>query len=56
MLDDVTELAKTKVRMGDDSSIAHRSTFQRELSHHRRRLAGGQAARHHDLHRRRAGR
>lgn len=34
MLDDVTELAKTKVRMGDDSSIAHRSTFQREFSHH----------------------
>ncbi|MGB7050845.1 MAG: acyl-CoA dehydrogenase family protein [Acidimicrobiales bacterium] len=35
MLDDVTELAQTKVRMGDDSSIAHRSTFQRELAHHR---------------------
>ncbi len=35
MLDDVTELAKTKVRMGDDSSIANRSTFQKGLSHHR---------------------
>jgi alkylation response protein AidB-like acyl-CoA dehydrogenase len=35
MLDDVTELAKTKVRMGDEASIANRSTFQRELSHHR---------------------
>jgi indole-3-acetate monooxygenase len=42
MLDDVTELAKTKVRMGDDSSIANRSTFQRDLSHHR---AAWQAAR-----------
>ena len=35
MLDDVTELAMTKVRMGDEASIAHRSTFQRGLSHHR---------------------
>lgn len=35
LLDDVTELAATKVRMGDDSSIAHRSTFQKGLSHHR---------------------
>ena len=34
MLDDVTELAATKVRMGDDSSLAHRATFQRNLSHH----------------------
>jgi alkylation response protein AidB-like acyl-CoA dehydrogenase len=34
MLDDVTELAATKVRMGDDSSLAHRTTFQRNLSHH----------------------
>ncbi len=34
MLDDVTELAATKVRMGDDSSLAHRSSFQRNLSHH----------------------
>ena len=34
MLDDVAELAATKVRMGDDSSLAHRSTFQRNLSHH----------------------
>ena len=34
MLDDVTELAATKVRMGDDASIAHRASFQRNLSHH----------------------
>ncbi len=34
MLDDVTELAATKVRMGDDASLAHRATFQRDLSHH----------------------
>ena len=35
MLDDVTDLAATKVRMGDEATIAHRSTFQRGLSHHR---------------------
>lgn len=35
MLDDVTELARTKVRMGDDSSLANRTSFQRGLSHHR---------------------
>jgi alkylation response protein AidB-like acyl-CoA dehydrogenase len=34
MIDDVTELAQTKVRMGDDASIAHRTSFQRNLSHH----------------------
>jgi alkylation response protein AidB-like acyl-CoA dehydrogenase len=34
MLDDVTELAATKVRMGDEASLANRSTFQRNLSHH----------------------
>jgi indole-3-acetate monooxygenase len=34
MLDDVTELATTKVRMGDEAAIAHRATFQRGLSHH----------------------
>ena len=34
MLDDVTELAATKVRMGDEASIAHRASFQRNLSHH----------------------
>ena len=34
MIDDVTELALTKVRMGDDASIAHRTTFQRNMSHH----------------------
>jgi alkylation response protein AidB-like acyl-CoA dehydrogenase len=34
MIDDVTELALTKVRMGDEASIAHRTSFQRNLSHH----------------------
>ncbi len=34
MLDDVTELAATKVRMGDEASIAHRASFQRNLSHY----------------------
>ena len=34
MLDDVTEVAATKVRMGDEASIAHRGSFQRNLSHH----------------------
>jgi len=34
MLDDVMELATTKVRMGDESSLANKSTFQRGLSHH----------------------
>jgi alkylation response protein AidB-like acyl-CoA dehydrogenase len=34
MIDDVTELALTKVRMGDEASIAHRLSFQRNLSHH----------------------
>jgi indole-3-acetate monooxygenase len=34
MLDDVTELAATKVRMGDDASLANRDSFQRNLSHH----------------------
>lgn len=42
MLDDVTELAQTKVRMGDAASIAHKPTFQRGLSHH---LAMWKAAR-----------
>ncbi len=41
-LDDVTELAATKVRMGDESSIAHRASFQRNLAHH---LAAWKAAR-----------
>jgi indole-3-acetate monooxygenase len=35
MLDDVTELARTKVRMGEAESIAHKPSFQRNLSHHR---------------------
>ncbi len=34
MIDDVTELALTKVRMGEDASIAHKASFQRNLSHH----------------------
>ena len=34
MLDDVAELAMTKVRMGDDGALAKRATFQRGLAHH----------------------
>jgi len=34
MLDDVAELARTKVRMGDDGALANRATFQKGLSHH----------------------
>ncbi len=34
MLDDVTELAKEKVRMSDMETLARRQTFQRNLSHH----------------------
>ena len=34
MLDDVSELAVTKVRMGDDGALANRATFQKGLSHH----------------------
>lgn len=33
-IDDVVALAKEKVRMGDDSSIANKLTFQRDLAHH----------------------
>jgi alkylation response protein AidB-like acyl-CoA dehydrogenase len=33
-LDDVTELAQLKVRMGDATPLAHKMTFQRGLSHH----------------------
>lgn len=33
-IDDVVAVAKDKVRMGDDSSIAHKQTFQRNLAHH----------------------
>ncbi|TFH30300.1 MAG: acyl-CoA dehydrogenase [Myxococcales bacterium] len=32
-LDDVTEIARSKIRMGDESTLAHRATFQRDLSH-----------------------
>ena len=35
MLDDVSELARTKVRMGDDGALANRATFQKGLSHHK---------------------
>lgn len=34
MLEDVTELAKEKVRMSDMETLARRQTFQRNLSHH----------------------
>lgn len=34
MLDDVTELAASKTRMGDESSLANKMTFQRNYSHH----------------------
>jgi len=33
-LDDVADLARSKVRMGDEASIAHRASFQRGYSHH----------------------
>ncbi len=33
-IDDVRELAINKVRMGDDGSVAHKLTFQRDLAHH----------------------
>jgi alkylation response protein AidB-like acyl-CoA dehydrogenase len=33
-LDDVLELAQTKVRMGDATTLAHKPTFQRGLAHH----------------------
>ena len=42
MLDDVAELAQSRVRMGDAASLAHRDSFQRNLSHH---LAMWKAAR-----------
>lgn len=34
MLDDVGDLAVTKVRMGDDGALANRASFQRGLAHH----------------------
>jgi indole-3-acetate monooxygenase len=34
MLDDVTELALTKVRMGDPSALAHKASFQSGLARH----------------------
>ena len=34
MLDDVDELAATKIRMGEMTSLANRPSFQRGLAHH----------------------
>ena len=34
MLDDVAELATSRVRMGDMATLAHRPAFQRGLAHH----------------------
>jgi alkylation response protein AidB-like acyl-CoA dehydrogenase len=34
MIDDVRELAITKVRMGDPSTLANKPSFQKGLSHH----------------------
>jgi hypothetical protein len=34
MLDDVVQLAKDKTRMGDETTLAHKQTFQRNLAHH----------------------
>ena len=33
-IDDVVALAQEKTRMGEESSIAHKLTFQRDLAHH----------------------
>ena len=33
-IDDVVALAREKTRMGEESSIAHKLTFQRDLAHH----------------------
>tara|TARA_B110000503_G_scaffold19879_1_gene29718 strand:+ start:42813 stop:43955 length:1143 start_codon:yes stop_codon:yes gene_type:complete len=33
-IDDVRDLAISKTRMGESSSLAHRATFQRNLAHH----------------------
>lgn len=33
-LDDVVHLAESKTRMGDETSLAHKMTFQRDLAHH----------------------
>ncbi len=33
-IDDVVELAQTRTRMGEESSIGHKLTFQRNLAHH----------------------
>jgi alkylation response protein AidB-like acyl-CoA dehydrogenase len=34
MLDDVRDLAATKTRMGDPSTLSHKASFQRGLAHH----------------------
>ena len=33
-LDDIVELAAEKTRMGDETTLAHKLTFQRDLAHH----------------------
>jgi alkylation response protein AidB-like acyl-CoA dehydrogenase len=33
-LDDVVALAESKTRMGDETTLAHKMTFQRDLAHH----------------------
>lgn len=33
-IDDVVELGREKTRMGEESSVAHKPTFQRNLAHH----------------------
>lgn len=43
MLDDVRDLARTRVRMGDMTSLAHKPTFQAGYAHH---LGMWRAARH----------
>ena len=43
MLDDVRDLAQTRVRMGDMTSLAHKPTFQTGYAHH---LGMWRAARH----------
>ena len=34
LLDDVRQLAQSRIRMGDMTTLAHKTTFQRGLSHH----------------------
>ena len=46
MLDDVRELAQSRIRMGDMSTLAHKPTFQRGLVAPRGHVARGAAADH----------